>query len=125
MIIGAKKGGITPFPPWITRYKNGVEKRYIRLGNSLMLDEAVTSLNHLAYRIYTYMLLESGGQPIFEFPYSKYKKFASKDGFQKALDELCAAGLLEVAEKNANLRKPNKYRFSIRWKDTKKPPIKP
>lgn len=115
--IGTKRGGITPFPPWQTKNKNGVEKRYIRLGNSLMLDERVMGLNHLAFRIYTYMILESGGNVIFEFPYAKYRKITSRSNFQRALDELTAAGLVEVHENNANLRKPNKYRFSVRWKD--------
>ena len=84
-----------------------------------MLHPAVQDLNPLAYKIYTYMLLESGGRVEFEFPYSKFKKIASKGGFQKSVSELAEAGLIEVIAKNANLRKPNKYRFSIRWKDAK------
>lgn len=110
---------ITPFPPWQSLKQGGYEQRYTRLGNSQMLHPALQNLNHLAYRIYTYMLLESGGKPEFEFPYSRYKKFASKDGFQKALIELAEAGLIEIVAKNANLRKPNRYRFSTRWKDAK------
>ena len=86
-----------------------------------MLHPAMQELNPLPFKIYTFMLLESGGKLEFEFPRSKYKKIASNDGFQKALAELVRVGLIEIVSKNANLRKPNKYRFSIRWKDTVKP----
>ena len=106
-----------PFLQYFTKKKDGIESRYIRIGNSLMLSNTIMGLNHLAYRIYTYMMLESGGKIEFEFPYSKFKKFSSKGGFQKAINELVEAGLIDIVAKNANLRIPNKYRFSIRWKD--------
>ena len=109
----------TPFSPWETTKINGAEERYIRMGNSQMLHPAVLSLNHTAYRVYTYMKLESGGKPVFEFPKSKWKSFISPSGFQKAKEELCKAGLIEVAQSNANLRKPNVYRFSAAWRDAK------
>ena len=39
-----------------------IEERYIRLGNSQLLHPAMLSLSDKAVRIYTYMLLESGGK---------------------------------------------------------------
>lgn len=52
----------TPFPPWQTEKPDGIEKRYIRLGNSQMLHPAMLSLSDKAFRIYVQMLLEAGGQ---------------------------------------------------------------
>ena len=98
---------------------DGIEERYIRIGNSQMLHPIVLNLTHSAYRVYSYMKLESGGKPVFIFPRSKWKSFISPDGFQKAKTELCKAGLIEVEQSNANLRKPNVYRFSTVWKDAK------
>ena len=109
----------TPFAQWETTKVDGFEKRFIRMGDTQMLHPAVLSLNHTAYRVYTYMKLESGGKPVFEFPRLKWKSFVSPGGFQKAKKELCKAGLIEVAQSNANLRKANVYRFSAVWKAAK------
>lgn len=106
----------TPFAPWESAKPNGIENRYIRLGNSLLCHPTVQGLNPLAFKILTYMKLESAGRVEFEFPHAKFIKIASKGGFQKAVKELVAAGLIEITEKNANLRIPNKYRFSDKWK---------
>lgn len=106
----------TPFAPWETTKIDGIEKRYIRMGNSQMLHTITLNLNHATFRVYVYMKLESGGKSTFTFPRSKYKKFVSAGGFDRAVKELCEAGLIEVVERNANLRKPNVYRFSDAWK---------
>lgn len=106
----------TPFPPWQTKKPNGIEERYIRLGNSQLLSNAVLTLNPAAFRVYVYMLLESGGKPVFEFPRSKFIRIISQGGFQKAVKELTAAGFIELEEQNANIRKPNLYRFSDKWR---------
>lgn len=109
----------TPFPNWATTNPNGIEKRYIRMGNSLLLHPTIRGLSHAAFRVYAHMMLESGGNIEFTFPHSKWKAFLSAGGFQSAKKELCEAGLIEVTEANANLRKPNKYRFSTTWKTIK------
>jgi len=109
----------TPFAPWESTKSDGIEQRYIRYGNSQLLHEAVLNLSHSAFRVYTYMRLESGGRIEFEFPRTKFIKIVSRDGFQRAVKELVEAGFIDVTEQNANLRKANKYRFSSRWKDVK------
>lgn len=106
-----------PFASWETDKTNGIEKRYIRLGNSQMLSAAMRDLKPLAFKLYTYMRLESGGAKIFEFPYSKFKYISSKQGFQNSVQELVIKGFIDIKEKNANLRTPNKYEFSDRWKN--------
>jgi len=109
----------TPFPPWTTTKSNGIEERYIRLGNSQMLHHAMISLGDKAYRIYTHMLLEAGGQRTFTFPYSKFKNLCSKQGFLDARRELEKKGFIDVKEFNADKKKANVYIFSERWKADK------
>ena len=109
------RGKKTPFAVWETTKTDGIEERYIRNGNSFMLHEATLSLSHAAFRVYQYMKLESGGKMVFEFPYSKYKRIVSKDGFQSSLKELVEKGFIDIKERRANLRKPNIYSFSTRW----------
>lgn len=106
----------TPFPPWQTEKPDGIEKRYIRLGNSQMLHPAMLSLSDKAFRIYVQMLLEAGGTKEFEFPRSKYRKIAGNTVFQNAKQELISKGFIRVKQCNANLRKPNIYEFSEDWK---------
>ena len=110
------KRKITPFAPWETTKPDGKEGRYIRMGDSQMLHPALFSLSHSAFRVYTYMKLESGGNRDFTFPRCKWRKYLSPGGFQLAIRQLCQAGLVEVLEQNKNLRKANVYRFSEKWK---------
>jgi len=107
----------TPFAPWESTKPNGIEARYIRMGDTQMLNQNMMKLNATAFRVYLYMKIESGGKQIFEFPRCKYIKICSQDGFKKALFELITYGFVEVAENNANIRKPNKYRFSENWRN--------
>ena len=110
------KGKKTPFAPWLSTKNDGIEKRYIRLASTQMSHQAMRTLKPLAFKIYCYMLLESGGTKYFEFPHSKFKDICSKQAFQDAKKELVEKGFIEVEECNKNLRKPNKYGFAERWK---------
>lgn len=106
----------TPFPIWQTCKGDGIEQRYIRLGNSQLLHPAIKSLPPLAFKIYTYMLLESGGKKTFTFPYSRYKDLVSKQGFLLIKAELIERGLIQEVQNNANRRKANIYEFVDDWK---------
>lgn len=111
----------TPFPSWQTCKPDGVEQRYIRLGNSQLMHPAIKKLSPSAYKIYTYMLLESGGSRTFKYPYSKFKDIVSRRGFQLVKDELIKAGFICEVQNNANLRKANIYEFTDEWKKYKPP----
>ncbi len=106
----------TPFPAWQTCKTDGIENRYIRLGNSQLLHPAMLNLSDKAFVIYVHMLLESGGKREFVFPMSKYKALAGKSNFQRAKSELIEKGFIRELQNNANLRKPNIYEFSDAWK---------
>lgn len=105
----------TPFAPWQSCKDNGIEERYIRLGNSQLLHPATLSLSDRAFRIYTHMLLESGGKREFTFPRSKSKQLMASSTFHKAKAELIEKGFIKEKRNNANLRKPNVYEFSADW----------
>lgn len=106
-----------PFKPWQTCKENGIEERYIRLGNSQLLHKATKDLSDKAFKIYAYMLLEAGGKMEFEFPQQKWSKISSKDAFHRAKAELIEKGFITLKQSNANLRKPNIYAFSEGWKE--------
>ena len=110
------RGKKTPLKPWETKTADGIEKRYIRLGDTLLMSSAVKGLSSSAFRVYVYMCVESGGHSHFTFPHSKYKNFMSKPTFFSALKELVNAGLVDVVSRNKNLRTANDYAFSNRWK---------
>lgn len=112
----------TPFPPWQTCKPDGVEQRYVRLGNTQLMHVAVMELSDKAYRIYIHMLLESAGQRTFTFPRSKYKPFCGNTSFQRAKNELIEKGFIREIQCNKNLRKPNEYEFLGDWKQYTRPP---
>ena len=111
-----RRSKITPFEPWETKHADGVEKRYFRLGASILASEPMRDLSASAFRIYCYMRIESAGKRSFKFPYTKYKSFMSRPTFFKALKELEEHGFIEVVQHNRNLRKSNIYMFSDKWK---------
>lgn len=106
----------TPFAAWETTKTDGIEERYIRFGNSQMSTGTLRRLGGAAFKLYAYMKLESGGKRDFEFPRVKVAQILTTGTFYRALDELIEAGLVEIVENNANIRKPNLYRFSDKWR---------
>ena len=107
---------ITPFAPWESKAENGLEKRYFRMGATLMASEQMRSLSPSAFKIYCYMRIESAGKKQFKFPHSKYRSYMSKPTFKKAKEELIKKGFIDEIQNNKNLRKANIYAFSDRWK---------
>ncbi|WP_317854164.1 hypothetical protein [Chakrabartyella piscis] len=105
----------TPFKAWESSKAGGIEDRYIRLGNSIMLHDRYIELSANAKVIYSYMRLEAGGKLEFEFSVSKYSKLMAKNTFFKAKKELIDAGFIDEVSNRKNLRLPNIYRFSNRW----------
>lgn len=105
-----------PLKPWETKKPDGIEARYIRLGDSLLMSSEVKKLPANAFRVYVYMCMESAGRSHFTFPHNKYKNFMTKPTFFSALEQLERAGFVDVVSRNKNLRTANEYAFSNRWK---------
>ena len=110
-----------PLAPWETKNANGIEKRYIRLGDTLLCSAAARSLSPSAFKALIYMKIEAAGKKNFQFPCHKYIDFVSKPTFYKALKELEEVGFIDIISRNKNLRIPNEYAFSTRWQSYKKP----
>ncbi len=82
-----------------------------------MASKAVRGLSPSAFKVLSFMKLESGGHKEFEFPHNKYKDYLSKPTFFRVVDELVTAGFIDVVARNKNLRIANRYAFSDRWKN--------
>lgn len=104
-----------PFPPWQSPARGGVEKSFIRLGHALMRNEEVRKLSPNAFRLYVFMLDEAKGEREFIFPRTCYRDLMSTPTFSKARDELIKAGFIRMVASNANLRKPSKFEFCLKW----------
>ena len=107
--------------PGLSAKSDCKEGRFLQVGNSLLFDEGFCSLPHGARLLYLCMTLECGGKRDFVFPLAAAKKYKfTEASFRRYVKLLVAAGFIEV-QSNANLRKPNNYRFSFRWKETRPP----
>jgi len=83
----------TPFKPWETKNADGMERRFIRMGNTQMCSERMRKLSSIAFKIYCYMKLESGGSKQFAFPHNKYASYVTKPTFFRALRNLSRMAL--------------------------------
>lgn len=115
-VIMSRISRCTAFPIWTSAERDLKEKVFLRLGLSQLMHPTTLNLDHAAFQLLVYMLLESRGKKAFKYPYSLYSKFLSKAGFQAAKKQLIAAGFIEETESNAHRKKPNVYAFSDEWK---------
>ena len=113
------KTNVVPFESYETKTVDGIENRYVRFGNSLLMDYNFKSLSNSAKVIYMYMKIESAGNQIFEFPYKKYSSIVTKPTFSKAKDELIKKGFIEIESDRKNICKSTIYKFSENWKELK------
>jgi len=103
--------------PWMSARSDGREKRFIQVGNTLLLSKTFQALGPGAQRLYFCMAMESGGKRQFIFPQSAAKKYGiTPSSLRRHVKELETAGFLTVHSLQ-NLRLPNEYEFSHRWKE--------
>lgn len=105
-----------PLSPWVTAKPDGMEKRFIQIGDTLVYHPAWLALSAGAKVLYLYMCMESGGKNEFKIPQRMYGRFTTKPTFQKSKNELIRAGFIEIAHNGANTRTENIYRFCFDWK---------
>ena len=94
------------------------EYGYIRLTESQLFSAAMMKLSGAAFRVYVYMRQHEREKRDFEFSRSKYIKFMTPPTFIRAVKELEEAGFIEVLEHNKHRQKPNRYRFSTKWRES-------
>lgn len=105
-----------PLPSWATAKADGIEQRFIQLGNTLLLHPAWSELSSNAARVYIHMMLESGGNIEFTMPGRVYKRFTTKPAFQRAKAELIEAGFISEVKSGESTRTDSIYRFCFEWK---------
>jgi len=107
--------------PWLSAKGDGKEKRFIQVGNTLLLSKTFQALGTGAQHLYFCMAMESGGKRQFIFPQSAAKKYGiTPSSLRRHVKELEEAGLLKVYSMQT-LRLPNEYEFSLRWKELSEP----
>lgn len=107
--------------PWLSARADCADGRFIQVGNSLLLSEAYKALSDGAKHLYQSMAMESGGRREFVFPRMAAKKYGiSPRSLLRHVDELANAGFIDRASLR-NLRQPNEYAFSLRWKEGQAP----
>ncbi len=107
--------------PWLSARADCSEGRFLQIGNSLMLSKPFQALSPGAQMLYLCMALESGGRREFIFPRTAAKKYGVKHrSLLRYIDELSDAGFIDKTSLR-NLRQPNEYSFSFRWKEERPP----
>lgn len=107
--------------PWLSARADVREGRFLQIGNSLLLSKPFQALSAGAQVLYLCMALESGGHREFLFPRTAAKKYGIPHrSMLRYVDELADSGFIEKTSLK-NLRQPNEYKFSFRWKEEKPP----
>lgn len=102
--------------PWLSAKPDAREKRFIQVGNTLLLSCKFQELGAGARYLYLCMAMESGGRTAFILPQAAAKKYGiSPSSLRRYINELESKKFIEVHSMK-NLRKPNQYRFSFEWK---------
>lgn len=112
--------GRTSMLPWLTAKPPGeAEKRFIQIGNSLLLDSTFNRLSRGAQMLYLCMALESGGKSTFQMSKgaAKRKYGYAPTSFDRYRQELESDGFIRVVESETRGQyEANTYTFSAEWK---------
>ncbi len=101
---------------WLSARPDSKEKRFIQVGNSLLLSGTFQKLSSGARYTYFCMAMESGGKRDFIFPLSAAKKYGiAKNSIGRHITELIEANFITM-QSGKIVRQPNLYSFSFEWK---------
>ena len=102
--------------PWLSANFNHHEKRFIQVGNSLVLSHRFQDLGIGTRYLYLCMAMESGGKRDFTFPQKAAEKYGIKpSSLWRHIKELEAGKFIKVYSGKPT-REPNKYEFCPQWK---------
>lgn len=118
-----------PKPPEKWEYK-GTNQKFARLHCTMLTDNGFLELKPRVRMLYVYMKLQykgdanknapNGDKAQFLFPWhlanKTYKLYTNQNTFREDIAELIRQGFIECVENKRNLRKPNVYKFSDKWK---------
>ena len=113
--LSKRKHGPTIVPPLSANVDNK-EKRFIQVGNSLLLSKQFHALSTGSRFLYFCMAMESGGRKDFILPQKDAKKYGiAPSSLRKHINELEAARFIRVYSGKPT-REPNRYEFCLSWK---------
>lgn len=106
-----------PLPYWCSGASDSRDKIFIQIGASLLEHPTFTKLKDSAKLCYLCMVLEAKGRPDFQFPRRTAELYGiSERSLRRNVQELEAAGLVDVVASGRNTKSATDYRFSVRWK---------
>ena len=113
--MSKRKHGPTIVPALSAKVDNK-EKRFIQVGNSLLLSKQFHALSTGSRFLYFCMAMESGGRKDFILPQKDAKKYGiAPSSLRKHINELEAARFIRVYSGKPT-REPNRYEFCLSWK---------
>lgn len=108
--------------PWLSEKADGCDRRFIQVGNSLLLSDTFQALKPGARQLYLCMAMEAGGRRDFLFPQTAARKYGfAPRSFWSYVRELEEHGFI-LCRSMRSVRKPNEYRFSFVWKGIRSSP---
>lgn len=111
-----KRKSHTTLLPWMSAKPDGKERRFLQVGNSLLLSKRFQALGTGPRMLYLCMAMESGGRRAFRLPRQAAGKYGiPSSSLRRYVRQLAAAGFLTVRS-NRNLRIPNDYAFCTDWR---------
>ena len=115
MTKGKNKGEIKP---WLSANCDCRERRFIQVGNSLMLSKEYARLSIGARFLHLCMSMEAGGKRDFQFPQRAFKKYGiATSSARRYIKELEKQGFITCSSGKC-VRQPNNYSFSFMWKSS-------
>lgn len=117
-------------PPESWEYKEPNQK-FARLYCTMLTDKRFLELKPRVRMLYVYMKLQykgdanknapNGDKAQFVFPqhlaFNVYQLYTNQTQFRNDIKELINKGFIECVENKKNLRQPNVYKFSNKWKN--------
>ena len=102
--------------PHLSAKADNREKRFIQVGNSLLLSKQFHALSTGSRFLYFCMAMECGKMDKFIFPQKAAKKYGiAPSSLRKHINELEAARFIRVYSGKPT-REPNRYEFCQGWK---------
>lgn len=118
----ARKNNNVQLLPWMSARTDCKEKRFLQIGNSLLVGEnsPFKLLTSGAQILYICMAMESGGKREVAFSRGTAAKYGiNKNTYNRAVAELISHNFVEQApDLSTGPFKPTMYRFSFTWKET-------
>ncbi|MBM6702279.1 helix-turn-helix domain-containing protein [Megasphaera elsdenii] len=116
----ARRKRHTPLNDWERGYMTPRDEHFTRLGDSLLDNKAVQSLNPSTFRVYVQMLKACAGKREFDFKRSYYESHCGlkPNTVTRAVKELEAKGFIKATHERYSSR-PNHYQWINDWKSLK------